>query len=289
MTHLRNPLFRPWAILIVGLLFSIGWGIRGNYGHETGAMLPGALGAIGVCLLSQRPDWHRRVVYFALFGMLGWAFGGSISYMMVIGYTHSGEVTNQYYGYLMLFLIGFLWAGCGGAGTALPAVLDQHTLRAMFRPLLFAIGAWGVMYFALEPLQDWADLRLLGRESLEGLARHERPLYWLDSDWLEVTIVLSALVLCYLIQQRGEGLSLLAVHMALGGVIAYALFWITGKTIGNDTLFGKLVQLQGAGGGRYPDEQLAVHNWPTMFLLLGQRTGVFYAGDVLSLWGGALV
>ena len=145
MTHVTNPLYRPWAVLIVGLLFSIGWGVRGNYGHETGAMLPGALGAIGVSLLSQRVDWQRRVVFFAMFGMVGWAFGGSISYMMVIGYTHSGQAASQFYGYLMLFVIGFLWAALGGAGTALPAVLDQVTLRSMFRPLLYALVAWAII------------------------------------------------------------------------------------------------------------------------------------------------
>jgi len=70
---------------------SIGWGIRGNFGHEYGAMIPGALAAMAAVLLSGREDWYRRIAYFAFFGALGWSFGGSISYMQVIAYTHSGH------------------------------------------------------------------------------------------------------------------------------------------------------------------------------------------------------
>jgi hypothetical protein len=40
------PLFRPAAILLGMLSLSIGWGIRGNFGHELGAMLPGVLTGI---------------------------------------------------------------------------------------------------------------------------------------------------------------------------------------------------------------------------------------------------
>ncbi|MCC6389759.1 MAG: hypothetical protein IT167_04075, partial [Bryobacterales bacterium] len=71
------------AILLCGLAHSIGWGIRGNWGHEYGAMIPGALSAIAACLVSGREDWRRRVVHFAFFGAMGWSFGGSMSYGLV--------------------------------------------------------------------------------------------------------------------------------------------------------------------------------------------------------------
>ena len=45
-------------------------------------------------LMSGRADWWRRVAYFGMFGALGWSFGGSISYMWVIGYTHSGQAAH---------------------------------------------------------------------------------------------------------------------------------------------------------------------------------------------------
>src|SRR4051794_9160228 len=140
--RVKNPLWSPLAILLTALSLSIGWGIRGNYGHEMGAMFPGALAAIAVCLLSNREDWHDRVAHFACFGALGWAFGGSISYMQVLAYTNSGHAASQFYGFYGLFLIGFLWSALGGAGTALPAVLDRKSLSDMFQPLSVVLALW---------------------------------------------------------------------------------------------------------------------------------------------------
>ena len=45
-----NLLFR-WPSILLGMLsLSIGWGIRGNFGHEFGAMMPGLLCAVAVSL-----------------------------------------------------------------------------------------------------------------------------------------------------------------------------------------------------------------------------------------------
>jgi len=72
------PGLRPGAIFLVALSLSIGWGIRGNFGHESGAMIAGVLASIAACLMSGRSDWRRRVAFFALCGGLGFGFGGSI-------------------------------------------------------------------------------------------------------------------------------------------------------------------------------------------------------------------
>src|SRR2546422_8254430 len=132
---LKLPRLSLPAILWVALSLSIGWGIRGNFGHEYGAMIPGVLATLAAVLLSGRSDWHGRAVFFAFFGALGWSFGGSISYMQVIGYTHSGNSTSVLYGFACLFVIGFLWAAMGGAGAALPAFLSRERLTEFFAPL----------------------------------------------------------------------------------------------------------------------------------------------------------
>src|SRR3954469_22478427 len=94
---------RAWPILLLtALSLSLGWGIRGNFGHEAGAMIPGALAAMAVALTSGREDWSRRVAYFGMFGALGWSFGGSMSYMQVIAYTHSGHSPSVLYGFACL-------------------------------------------------------------------------------------------------------------------------------------------------------------------------------------------
>src|SRR5690242_5781293 len=129
-------------LLWVALSLSIGWGIRGNFGHEYGAMIPGALASLAAVLVSQRSDWLQRPASFGFLGALGWSFGGSISYMQVIGYTHSGHSSSVLYGSACLFVIGFLWASMGGAGTALPAFLSSEHLAEFFLPLTAVFVAW---------------------------------------------------------------------------------------------------------------------------------------------------
>jgi len=175
-----NPLLHPVSILIIAIALSIGWGIRGNYGHEAGAMLPGALAAIAACVLSGREDWRRRIAYFAFFGAVGWAFGGSLSYMQVISYTHSGyfEEGHAYeflhdtplYGFYCLFALGFLWAAVGGASTALPASLEQKKLTDLVFSFLPLFGLWVVLFlfeYEIIPSGQIADFVSTGWHSLK--------------------------------------------------------------------------------------------------------------------------
>ncbi len=141
-----------WLTILTALSLWLGWGVRGNFGHEYGAMIPGALAAMAAVLLSGRDDWQQRIVYFAMFGALGWSFGGSISYMQVVAYTHSGDSLSVLYGFACLFVIGFLWAALGGAGTALPAVVDQSFLDALFLPMGVVFLFWWLQGAAIEPL-----------------------------------------------------------------------------------------------------------------------------------------
>lgn len=166
------------GVLLVALSLSIGWGIRGNWGHEYGAMIPGALAALAACLLPGREDWRRRAVYFAFFGALGWSFGGSMSYGRVLGYTHSASLPDTVYGFAMTFVIGFLWGAVGGAGCALPAFLDRKRLAEFFPPLVAIFAAWLLM--------DAVALPLASRGGFE------QRLDWYDTDWLGVLVLIVA-------------------------------------------------------------------------------------------------
>ena len=87
----QSPFRKLPFLLLTALSVSIGWGIRGQFGHEYGAALAGALGGMSVALLSGRPDWWRRVHFFAALGAIGWAFGGNMSYIKTLAYTHSAD------------------------------------------------------------------------------------------------------------------------------------------------------------------------------------------------------
>src|SRR6266851_2829110 len=141
-------LFR--SIMVCALSLSIGWGIRGNFGHA--------------------------------FGAIGWAFGGTISYMMVIAYTHSGHWPSQVYGFACLCVIGFTWGAMGGAGTALPACLDRERLTSLFLPMLAVFAAWF--------LQDLV-IPLVVPPQPSG-SRHESVLYWYDTCWVAALVAIVA-------------------------------------------------------------------------------------------------
>jgi hypothetical protein len=198
--------------ILTALSLSIGWGIRGNFGHEYGAMIPGALAAMAAVLLSGREDWWRRIAYFAFFGALGWSFGGSMSYMQVIAYTHSGHSGSVLYGFACLFVIGFLWAAMGGAGTALPAVLDRDRLTEFFAPLTAVFIAWC--------LQDFAEHWLV---AVNPDFRNESPLYWNDTDWLAALLAIVAVLALALIRRRVDNASPLILHMAIGWWVGFLL------------------------------------------------------------------
>lgn len=212
----RRHAFR--MIAICALSMSIGWGIRGNFGHEYGAMIAGALVGLAAAILSGREDWWRRGAYFGMFGAIGWSFGGSMSYMQVIAYTHSGHLQSQIYGFACLFVLGFAWAALGGAGVALPACLERRRLTDLFPPILTVFAFWIAKDFALPYV---ARMEAPAR-------RHESILYWYDSNWMAPIAAVAAVISLALVQRlvrlrvSEEGIALV-LHLALGWWIGFAL------------------------------------------------------------------
>jgi len=227
-------------------------------------MFPGALTAIAVCLLSGREDWRERVAYFACFGALGWAFGGSISYMQVIAYAQSGHAASQYYGFYALFLIGFLWAALGGAGTALPATLDRKSLCEMFKPLSLLFALWCVLYFAENPLSRIVQAQFgLRYGDAGGPRRHESVLYWFDSGWLSVFVILAGILVFDLVDRRFTNSLWLPALAAVGGVLGHLAELGIARAGFVDRLHDLLVHVQGPQSGF--DRVRLMTNWPVLF------------------------
>lgn len=188
---MKTPSWQFSSIFLVAISLSIGWGIRGNFGHEYGAMLGGVLAAIAAILVSGREDWRERIPYVAMFGGLGWAFGGSMSYMQVISYTHSGHPPSVLYGFAGTFFIGFLWAGVAGAGVALPLVADRDFLTRLFTPILWVFAFW-VLWSA----PGWGLGTTIANSTEAynaGDSRHNSMLYWFDADWTKAFVAMIAL------------------------------------------------------------------------------------------------
>lgn len=281
---LRNPLFSPLAIFTIALSLSIGWGIRGNFGHEAGAMMAGVLSATAVAVLSNRDDWQNRVTYFALFGGLGWGFGGSIAYMYPISFTESGQTASTYYGYFALILEGGLWCGMGAAGTAFAATMPLNRLTKFITPLCFVLVAMGIKLWIEEPLEG------LLMPSAAGAAantwhRHESPLYWFDADWLPALMALMGACVYDLYdrwKQRESRLDNPAMLLpfaaigALAGFLIQLLLHAAGlETRIHDALvikMGDLTYVSPKTGKPFDPEELLT-NWPNFFSYYPQHVG----------------
>jgi hypothetical protein len=133
------------GVALSGLAMSVGWGFRGDYGHEAGAMVPGALLGLAICLASGRADWWRRASIMAMCGAVGWAFGGQMSYARITGYTASSSLPDVAYGYACLFLIGGLWAGTGSGVLALSVTQSRSYLERFAGPLVVLWLVWLAM------------------------------------------------------------------------------------------------------------------------------------------------
>ena len=123
----RVPFQPPlWLALLAGAAAGgMGWGIRGQYGHETGAMLSGAL--VGFTLMLLYGAQLRPRTAFVAIAMLtvGIGIGGLETYGQTIGLTQNkGMVGNPaafFWGELGLFIKGGLWIAIGATffGSAL--------------------------------------------------------------------------------------------------------------------------------------------------------------------------
>ncbi|GAB3330674.1 hypothetical protein GCM10027299_35700 [Larkinella ripae] len=266
-TH--SPSRRLSTFLLVGLSLSIGWGIRGNFGHEYGAAFAGCLAAITGALLSGRDDWRQRVLYFAFFGAIGWGFGASISYMQVIAYTQSGHALSQGFGYAALFFTGFLWAGLGAGGTALAAIAEHDRLVRLFRPILFVLGAWFVQDLVENNL---ANALQSGMPFDRTWLRHKSPLYWFDSDYLAAFFALLGVSAYDLAERKQRNSWWLPVFggagAVLGGLVQGALRK-TGLEAGLSSALtyplGDPTYLDPATGKPAFDPANFLNNWPQWF------------------------
>lgn len=273
----ESPSRRLSTFLLVGLSLSVGWGIRGNFGHEYGAAFAGCLAALTGALLSGREDWRQRVLYFAFFGAIGWGFGASISYMQVIAYTQSGHALSQGYGYAGLFYIGFLWTGLGGAGTALAAVADHERLTRLFKPILFVFGAWFLQDLVEEPL---ANALQSGIAFDRTWSRHKSPLYWFDADYLAAFFALLGVGAYDLADRKQANGWWLPVFGLFGAVFGALLQWFLQKTGLEASLssaltytLGDPMYLNPATGKPAFDPDNFLNNWPQWFGDYPQHVG----------------
>ncbi len=124
-------------LLFPAIAMSLGWGLRGYIGGgPLGAMIPGAMVALAICLLLGRKREANGIA--AAFGAIGVGFGGQMTYGQTIGLTIQPDTAA--WGLLGLTLKGAIWGLLGGAiiGTGLQREIPPRRLRLAILALVAA-------------------------------------------------------------------------------------------------------------------------------------------------------
>lgn len=131
-------------ILAAAAAGALGWGIRGQYGHETGAMIAGLLVSL-VLVTALRPHapapWAMRA---AAFGTVGAAFGGAMTYGQTIGLTQDAALVGNWaalrWGMLGLAIKGGVWIGWLGACLGMGLGGVRYRARELLLVMLALVG-----------------------------------------------------------------------------------------------------------------------------------------------------
>ncbi|MFO1003855.1 MAG: hypothetical protein U0936_26285 [Planctomycetaceae bacterium] len=141
----------PWwqSVLLCGLAGGMGWGIRGQYGHESGAMMAGLLVSSVVAMLFLRGADGWGTVRAIAWCTVAIGFGGSETYGQTIGLTQNpyliGNFSALSWGLIGLAIKGSLWIGFAGCFLGMGLSGVTYSRREMLAivvamPLLYAIG-----------------------------------------------------------------------------------------------------------------------------------------------------
>jgi hypothetical protein len=112
MAAARSPSFLM-TMLMAAFAGGMGWGIRGQYGHESGAMMAGLLVSLVLVLRFCPHASSLSAIRAVALMTLGVSLGGSMTYGQTVGLTHDAELVGNgealRWGLLGLFLKGGIW------------------------------------------------------------------------------------------------------------------------------------------------------------------------------------
>lgn len=93
---------------------SLGWSLRGQFGHLHGAAIPGAFAAAAVALTHCDRRWSEAFGWSVMFSVAGFAVGGHLSYGSTIErLLEATSLSAMIPGLLRLSCLGAAWGGLG--------------------------------------------------------------------------------------------------------------------------------------------------------------------------------
>lgn len=127
------------TVLLAGAAGAMGWGIRGQYGHETGAMIAGLLTSLVLVLRFQPGISAVAAARAAGFCAAAVGFGGAMTYGQTIGLTQNEALVGHgralAWGMLGLGLKGAIWIGFAGAFLGMAMGSGRYSPREIARLL----------------------------------------------------------------------------------------------------------------------------------------------------------
>ena len=132
--------------LLPALAMSLGWGIRGQFGGETGAMIPGVMVGLALGIVSGL-DFESCMRLGAV-GLISSSVGGSMTYGQTLGLVHNEWPSRTLWkGVSGCAIKGGVWIGLTGACLGMAASDVFYRPRELF--VLFA-GAVGLFVAGLQ-------------------------------------------------------------------------------------------------------------------------------------------
>ncbi|MBX3436767.1 MAG: hypothetical protein KF861_04690 [Planctomycetaceae bacterium] len=139
------------GVVLAAMAAGLGWGIRGQYGHETGAMMAGVLFSLVIVFLYGDRLTSLTGARAAALCALGISIGGSMTYAQTVGLTKDAPLIGNWealqWGMLGLFIKGGIWISYGGAllGIGLSGIRYRPlelVLLLLAMLIVFFFGVW---------------------------------------------------------------------------------------------------------------------------------------------------
>lgn len=142
----KNAAVSWWQpVLFAAIAGGLGWGIRGQYGHETGAMIAGVLVSLTLVFLLCPGAGSLQVIRAAALGTVAMGIGGTMTYGVTLGLTQNPEVVGNWsalrWGLLGCCVKGAAWIGFAGLFLGIGLGGKRYTPLEMLLLVLTMLGA----------------------------------------------------------------------------------------------------------------------------------------------------
>ncbi len=133
-------------VVFAAMAGGMAWGIRGQYGHETGAMIAGLLVSLTLVILFCPKFSLINAVRAVAWCTVGMGLGGSMTYGQTVGLTHDAPLIGHWgalgWGMLGLSIKGAIWIGFAGAFLGMGLGGKRYRYLELLILMLCVIGAF---------------------------------------------------------------------------------------------------------------------------------------------------